>query len=106
MGGRARPHRSGVRRQPRGAVSHQRPPTRREVKRMADGIQVKALNAWFGAMHIIRDIDLSIAPVAVTAIIGPSGCGKSTFIRCLNRMHEVVPGSSVSGTVRLGDEDL
>ncbi len=73
---------------------------------MADGIRVKQLNAWFGANHIIRDIDLSIAPVSVTAIIGPSGCGKSTFVRCLNRMHEVVPGARVSGTVLLDSEDL
>jgi phosphate transport system ATP-binding protein len=73
---------------------------------MADGIQVKALNAWFGTTHILRDIDLVIAPVAVTAIIGPSGCGKSTFVRCLNRMHEVVPGARVSGTVMLDSEDL
>jgi phosphate transport system ATP-binding protein len=73
---------------------------------MADGIQIKALNAWFGAAHIIRDIDLAIAPVAVTAIIGPSGCGKSTFVRCLNRMHEVVPDARVSGSVMLDSEDL
>jgi len=73
---------------------------------MADGIQIKALNAWFGAAHIIRDIDLTIAPVAVTAIIGPSGCGKSTFVRCLNRMHEVVPDARVSGSVMLDSEDL
>src|SRR5437870_1147031 len=77
-----------------------------EVTRMADGIRIKALNAWFGAAHIIRDIDLTIAPVAVTAIIGPSGCGKSTFIRCLNRMHEVVPGATVSGTVLVEGEDV
>src|SRR2546425_7356420 len=49
---------------------------------------------------------LAIAPKAVTAIIGPSGCGKSTFIRCLNRMHEVVPGARVSGTVLVEGEDL
>src|SRR5438034_5750014 len=73
---------------------------------MADGIQVKQLNAWFGEHRIVRDIDLVIAPVAVTAIIGPSGCGKSTFVRCLNRMHEVVPGARVSGTVLLDSEDL
>ncbi len=73
---------------------------------MADGIVVKQLNAWFGATHVIRDIDLSIAPAAVTAIIGPSGCGKSTFIRCLNRMHEVVPGARVTGSVILDGEDL
>ena len=73
---------------------------------MADGIAVTKLDAWFGASHVLRDIDLGIAPRAVTAIIGPSGCGKSTFIRCLNRMHEVVPGARVSGSVLLEGEDV
>jgi phosphate transport system ATP-binding protein len=73
---------------------------------MADGIIVKQLNAWFGALHVLRGIDLTIAPEAVTAIIGPSGCGKSTFIRCLNRMHEVVPGARAQGQILLNGEDL
>jgi phosphate transport system ATP-binding protein len=73
---------------------------------MADGILVKDLHAWFGSTHVLRGIDLTIAPKAVTAIIGPSGCGKSTFIRCLNRMHEVVPGARVSGTVLVEGEDV
>ncbi len=73
---------------------------------MADGIFVKKLNAWFGARHVLKDIDLAIAPEAVTAIIGPSGCGKSTFVRCLNRMHEVVPGATATGQVLLNGEDL
>ena len=73
---------------------------------MADGIRVRDLNAWFGDTHVLRDIDLAIAPRAVTAIIGPSGCGKSTFIRCLNRMHEVVPGARVTGTVLVEGEDV
>jgi phosphate transport system ATP-binding protein len=73
---------------------------------MADGILVKRLNAWFGPHHVLKDVELTIAPNAVTAIIGPSGCGKSTFIRCLNRMHEVVPGARVSGQVLLNGEDL
>jgi phosphate transport system ATP-binding protein len=73
---------------------------------MADGIQVKQLNAWFGAAHVLRDIDLTIMPAGVTAIIGPSGCGKSTFIRCLNRMHEVVPGARATGTILLDGEDV
>jgi len=64
---------------------------------MADGIIVRQLNAWFGALHVLRDIDMAIDPGAVTAIIGPSGCGKSTFIRCLNWMHEVVPGARAQG---------
>src|SRR5919204_5659472 len=73
---------------------------------MVDGIHVTGVNAWFGGVHVLRDIDLAIAPGAVTAIIGPSGCGKSTFIRCLNRMHEVVPGARVTGTVLLDGEDV
>ena len=73
---------------------------------MADGIFVKELNAWFGARHVLKDIELAIQPEAVTAIIGPSGCGKSTFVRCLNRMHEVVPGATVTGQVLLNGEDL
>ena len=66
---------------------------------MADGIVVRGLNAWFGDVHVLHDIGITMAPKAVTALIGPSGCGKSTFIRCLNRMHEVVPGARVAGTV-------
>ncbi len=73
---------------------------------MADGIIVKQLNAWFGILHVLRGIDLAIAPEAVTAVIGPSGCGKSTFIRCLNRMHEVVPGARAQGQILLNGEDL
>jgi len=73
---------------------------------MADGIIVKQLNAWFGSLHVLRGIDLTIAPEAVTAIIGPSGCGKSTFIRCLNRMHEVVLGARAQGQILLNGEDL
>jgi phosphate transport system ATP-binding protein len=73
---------------------------------MADGIIVRQLNAWFGALHVLRGIDLTIDPGAVTAIIGPSGCGKSTFIRCINRMHEVVPGARAQGQVLLNGEDL
>ena len=73
---------------------------------MADGILVKQLNAWFGPAHVLHDIDIAMAPKAVTALIGPSGCGKSTFIRCINRMHEVVPGARVSGSVRVEGQDV
>src|SRR5215831_17948016 len=73
---------------------------------MADGIVVRDLNAWFGSAHVLHGIGVTIAPKAVTAIIGPSGCGKSTFIRCLNRMHEVVPGARVAGTVIVEGEDV
>ena len=73
---------------------------------MADGILVKGLNAWFGEHHVLHDIGISMAPKAVTALIGPSGCGKSTFIRCLNRMHEVIPGARVAGIVRVEGADV
>src|SRR5262250_942962 len=73
---------------------------------MADGILVRDLNAWFGEHHVLHDIGISMAPKAVTALIGPSGCGKSTFIRCLNRMHEVVRGARASGAVELSGQDI
>jgi len=69
-------------------------------------MEIQKLNAWFGDHHVLKDISLSVEAQQVTALIGPSGCGKSTFIRCLNRLHEVVPGARVSGSVRLGDTDI
>lgn len=59
------------------------------------------LNAYFGKYHAIHNIRIQIPDRLVTAIIGPSGCGKSTFLRCLNRMHEHVPGASAKGRVLL-----
>jgi phosphate transport system ATP-binding protein len=64
------------------------------------------LNAWFGPKQALKDINLSVKPNAVTAIIGPSGCGKSTFIRVLNRMHELIPSAKLSGQVLLDGEDI
>lgn len=64
------------------------------------------LNAWFGAKQALKDINVSIKTNTVTAIIGPSGCGKSTFIRCLNRMHELVPSAKMSGQVFLDGENI
>ena len=73
---------------------------------MANKLEVVGLNAWFGSNQALKDINLIIPDGAVTAIIGPSGCGKSTFIRCLNRMHEVVPGARVSGQVLLDGANI
>lgn len=70
------------------------------------GVLVENLNAWYGHFQALRNITLSIEPRQVTAIIGPSGCGKSTFIRCINRIHEVVPGARVSGRVVLNGQDI
>jgi phosphate transport system ATP-binding protein len=69
-------------------------------------ITVEALNAWFGTKHVLKNINLIFQENRITAIIGPSGCGKSTFIRCLNRMHEVVPGAKVSGKVLVDGKDI
>jgi phosphate transport system ATP-binding protein len=64
------------------------------------------LNAYFGQQHVVKDVTLALDPRSVTAIIGPSGCGKSTLLRCLNRMHETVPGARTTGSVTLDGEQL
>src|SRR6266513_1105186 len=64
------------------------------------------LDAWFGRTQALHRINLAIRANKVTAIIGPSGCGKSTFIRCLNRMHELVPGARSSGKVLLDNTNV
>lgn len=73
---------------------------------MAKAISVRNLRAWYGDKPVVKGITLDIHPHAVTAIIGPSGCGKSTFIRCLNRLHEMVPGARVSGEVLLDGQGI
>jgi phosphate transport system ATP-binding protein len=79
-----------------------------EPPTFADAAKVQSieLNAWFGAKQALRDINLPVKANLVTAIIGPSGCGKSTLIRCFNRMHELVPGSKMSGQVLLDGENI
>ena len=72
---------------------------------MGVGIEVERLNAWYGKTQALFDVDLKVAANHATALIGPSGCGKSTFIRCLNRMHEAIPETRVTGRVRIGDID-
>jgi phosphate transport system ATP-binding protein len=66
----------------------------------------RELNAYFGVVHAIKDVTLALPDRSVTAIIGPSGCGKSTFLRCLNRMHETIPGARVTGHVLLDGTDI
>jgi phosphate transport system ATP-binding protein len=73
---------------------------------LSESIQVRDLRAFFGSHEALHGINMDIGPRAVTAIIGPSGCGKSTFVRCINRMHETVPGARVSGSVKVGGLDV
>ena len=70
------------------------------------GLVVEHLSAGYGSFRALKDISLDMLPRAITAVIGPSGCGKSTLVRCLNRMHEVVPGAWVEGKVLLDGEDI
>jgi phosphate transport system ATP-binding protein len=69
-------------------------------------LEISNLSAWYGQRQAIEDITLSVIPNQVTAIIGPSGCGKSTLIRCLNRLHELIPGARVDGKVIFEGENI
>ncbi len=73
---------------------------------MGVGIEVRNLKAFFSGAEALHGIDMKMGANQVTAIIGPSGCGKSTFVRCLNRMHETIPGATVKGEVVVGDTDV
>jgi phosphate transport system ATP-binding protein len=70
------------------------------------GIMVQQLHAFYGGAEALRGIDLGVEANQVTAIIGPSGCGKSTLIRCINRMHEEIPGARAHGRVMLEGLDV
>ena len=72
----------------------------------SEGILSENLTAFFGTHEILHGITLACPARQVTAIIGPSGCGKTTFIRCLNRMHEVVPGARAGGRVIVHGQDI
>ena len=71
-------------------------------KEAAIVIAVRGLHAGYGALQVLKGVNLDIREKTVTAIIGPSGCGKSTLIRCLNRMHEAIPGATCEGEILLG----
>ena len=72
----------------------------------AGELVARGVCAWFGSRLVLEDVNLDMERSRVTALIGPSGCGKSTFLRILNRMHEVVPGAQLAGSVELDGEDI
>jgi phosphate transport system ATP-binding protein len=76
------------------------------VTQAAPGISVTGLQAYYGDAHAIKDVSIEYAPNRVTAMIGPSGSGKSTVLRCLNRMHEEIPGARAEGKVMLDTDDI
>lgn len=73
---------------------------------MSVKIQTNDLHLYYGENHALKGIDLSIESNQITAFIGPSGCGKSTYLKCLNRMNDLVPNVKISGSVLLDGEDV
>ena len=75
---------------------------------MSDTVKMVArtLNFYYGRFKALQDINLTIFQNQVTALIGPSGCGKSTFLRCLNRMNDLIPGTRVEGELLLDSQDI
>jgi phosphate transport system ATP-binding protein len=73
---------------------------------MAKRIEVKDLDIYYGSFKAVEGVTMTVEPRSVTAFIGPSGCGKSTVLRTLNRLHEVIPGARIEGSVLLDDVDL
>jgi phosphate transport system ATP-binding protein len=69
-------------------------------------LSVDRFSAYFGDNQILKEVSLSISNNLVTALMGPSGCGKTTLIRCVNRMHELIPGANVSGKMYLRGDDI
>jgi phosphate transport system ATP-binding protein len=78
-------------------------PPRERLERI---FSIESLDALYGGKPAIKDVTLDVYKNLVTAIIGPSGCGKSTFIRCLNRMNDLIPSFSQSGTIRYHGQDI
>jgi phosphate transport system ATP-binding protein len=69
-------------------------------------LRISGLKAWFGEKQALHEVSLNVLPNQVTAMIGPSGCGKSTLIRCLNRMHETVPGARLEGSILYEGQEI
>ncbi len=68
--------------------------------------EIGNMDLYYGDFHALKDVSLDIPENEITAFIGPSGCGKSTFIKCLNRMNDLVEGCKITGSVMLDYEDI
>ena len=69
-------------------------------------VEVENLNLYYGESQALFDISFGIPKANVTALIGPSGCGKSTFIRCINRMNDLIENINVDGKIIIDKEDI
>jgi phosphate transport system ATP-binding protein len=76
------------------------------IVKEAARVTLQDVHAYYGEHEAVRGVSLDLDPNQVTAIIGPSGCGKSTLVRCINRMHEEIPGARVEGSVTLDGFDI
>jgi phosphate transport system ATP-binding protein len=82
------------------------PPARQAAGAAQSKIVVHGLDAFYGDFQVLHDISMDLLEHRVTALIGPSGCGKSTFLRCLNRMNDLIPGARITGEVLLSGLDI
>ena len=73
---------------------------------MENIISVKDLDLYYGEKHALHKINMDIKKKSITALIGPSGCGKSTFLKCLNRMNDLIDYVKIEGTIKLNDKDI
>jgi phosphate transport system ATP-binding protein len=73
---------------------------------MSIKIQSRDLNLFYGTFHALKNVNISVQPQMITAIIGPSGCGKSTLLRCFNRMNELIPSVRIQGEILLDDDNI
>ena len=76
------------------------------VEKAGHAVDVKDLNAYYGGQHAIKNVTINFPANEVTALIGPSGSGKSTVVRCINRMHEEIPGARAEGSVTLDELNI
>jgi phosphate transport system ATP-binding protein len=76
------------------------------LARRTPKVTVEKLNFYYGSKHALSDVSLSMPQHCVTALIGPSGCGKSTFLRCINRMNDLIDGARVEGRILLDGDDV
>jgi phosphate transport system ATP-binding protein len=69
-------------------------------------ISSRNFNAYFGSNHVVKNVNIDIPKNNVIAVMGPSGCGKTTYLRCINRMHELIPGAHSDGKMTINNEDI
>jgi phosphate transport system ATP-binding protein len=87
-------------------VEHKTPPPAERETARGHSVGLDDVHAFYGETHAVRGVSLNFEANRVTAMIGPSGCGKSTLVRCINRMHEEIPGARATGKITLDDLDL